>query len=125
MDARVRSAIELMRVNQEMGLSARGVAAAVNLSETHLRRLFRQETGMSLMRYSRQLRMERAKQLLETTHLSVKEIAARGGINNVSHFVRDFAKVYGHPPGEHRRRATGGAATRPAAHDVHQNGRIG
>ena len=125
MDPRVRRAIELMEVKQQTEITARAVAAAVKLSETHLRRLFRRETGVSLMRYLRQLRMERAKELVETTHLSVKEIAARGGINNVSHFVRDFAKVYGHSPGEHRRRAAHREVTRSRTGLSQQNGRIG
>lgn len=114
MDPRVHSVITLMRENLHRKLAGNELAEAVSLSETHLRRLFKDETGTSLMRYLRRLRMQQAKELLETTFLSIKEIAARGGINNVSHFVRDFAKVYGRAPAQHR--AFLGKTDRAASH---------
>lgn len=121
MDPRVRSVITLMGENLHRKLAARELSEAASLSSTHLRRLFQQETGTSLMRYLRQLRMEHVRRLVETTNLSVKQIAARGGINNVSHFVRDFAKVYGQTPTEYRRRAASKAMPETAT----RNGRIG
>ena len=78
------------------------MVGGVNLSPSRLRQLFKQETGTSLMRYLRNLRMERAKELLETTLLTVKKVAARSGISSVSHFVRDFQTAYGHTPTQHR-----------------------
>jgi AraC-like DNA-binding protein len=54
------------------------------------------------MRYLRGLRMERAKDLLESSFLSVKEIAYRVGLNDESHFVRDFKSTYGSSPALYR-----------------------
>lgn len=102
MDPRVQTVIELMNQQLDRNLSADEMAEPVQLSASRLRQLFQQETGTSLMRYLRNLRMERAKELLETTFLTVKEVAARGGITSVSHFVRDFEKTYGHAPTKHR-----------------------
>ena len=51
-------------------------------------------------------RMETAAELLRTTHLLVKEVAARVGIHDDSHFVRDFAKVYGLSPTTYRKAHT-------------------
>ncbi len=48
--------------------------------------------------------MRRAKQFLETTFLSVKEIMTVVGLQDESHFVRDFKTVYGIPPGAYRKR---------------------
>lgn len=48
--------------------------------------------------------MERAKHLLETSFLSVKEIGHLVGLNDESHFVRDFKKAYGVPPKRYRMR---------------------
>ena len=42
--------------------------------------------------------MERAKDLLESSFLSVKEIAFQVGLNDESHFVRDFKSTYGFSP---------------------------
>jgi AraC-like DNA-binding protein len=50
------------------------------------------------------LRMERAKYLLENSFLSVKEIMRTVGINNRSHFVKDFKKLYGRTPTQVRSR---------------------
>jgi AraC family transcriptional regulator of arabinose operon len=46
--------------------------------------------------------MQAAKELLETTFLSIKEIVALVGFNDESHFVRNFKKLYGVTPSEHR-----------------------
>jgi hypothetical protein len=46
--------------------------------------------------------MERAGDLLETSFLSVKEIAHAVGLNDESHFVRDFKTIYGVTPTRYR-----------------------
>ena len=120
MDPRVRAVIELMNQHFARKLSVQEMAEAVQLTPSRLRHLFKQETGTSLMRYLRNLRMERAKELLETTFLSVKEVAARGGITSVSHFVRDFEKTYGHAPTEHRRRVSSISRNQSAAQTPQQ-----
>jgi hypothetical protein len=48
--------------------------------------------------------MERAKGLLESSFLSVKEIAYQVGLNDESHFVRDFKSTYGYSPALYRSR---------------------
>jgi AraC-like DNA-binding protein len=50
--------------------------------------------------------LEKAKYLLESSFLSVKEITYRVGINDESHFVRDFKKAYGNAPRQHRTKAS-------------------
>ena len=57
---------------------------------------------MPPIRYLRLLRMERAKGLLESSFLSVKEIAYQVGLNDESHFVRDFKSTYGYSPALYR-----------------------
>lgn len=49
--------------------------------------------------------MEKARYLLETSFLSVKEITHSVGLNDESHFVRDFKKAYGEPPTRYRKRS--------------------
>ena len=48
--------------------------------------------------------MQQAKELLETTFLSVKEIAASVGLTSVGHFVTDFKKAYGMTPSDYAER---------------------
>jgi hypothetical protein len=58
--------------------------------------------GVPPIKYLRLLRMERAKGLLESSFLSVKEIAFQVGLNDESHFVRDFKSTYGFSPAIYR-----------------------
>jgi len=80
------------------------LARDVGLSPSRLAHIFKIDAGVSLGQFARALRLDRAKELLESTHLSVKEIAGKVGICHASHFVHQFQKVYGVPPGSHRRR---------------------
>jgi len=99
-----------MRENIHRPLTVDEMAGAVGVSPSRLRQLFRSETGTTPVHYLRNLRMEQAKELLETTFLSVKEIAGKGGISSVSHFVTNFQRTYGRSPSEHRA-ASGRART--------------
>jgi transcriptional regulator GlxA family with amidase domain len=98
MDARVRAAITLMRINLARNLTTVEIASRVRLSPARLRQLFKDHIGMSVARYQRELRLERAKHLFETTFLSVKEIAASVGLTSVGHFIVEFQKKYGDTP---------------------------
>jgi transcriptional regulator GlxA family with amidase domain len=104
MDQRVQKAIRLMQENLSRKLLPGEIAVAVNLSLAHLRYLFKAETGQSPAQYLRSLRMQEASRLLETTFLSVKEVMHKIGVNDESHFTRDFKKVYGMTPAQYRLR---------------------
>jgi AraC family transcriptional regulator, arabinose operon regulatory protein len=64
----------------------------VFLSPSRLAHLFKAETGVSPMRYLKTQRMQKAKLLLETTPLSIKEVMIYVGVNDKSHFIKDFKK---------------------------------
>jgi transcriptional regulator GlxA family with amidase domain len=112
MDSRVQKIIVLMEGNPRYALSLCEMALTVNLSVSRLRLLFKAATGMSLTQYSKLLKMQEAKSLLETTLLTIKQIAARIGTKDASHFVRDFKKAYGISPTQYRERHH--SAFRPA-----------
>lgn len=106
-DARVEKIISLMKDDLQMDISLRSLAQCVNLSPSRLHQVFKEETGMPLGRYLRLLRMRQAKELLETTFLSVKQIMAEVGVADESHFVRDFKRTYSFTPAQYRARAAG------------------
>ena len=60
--------------------------------------------GKSFQQYVIEIRMKYAKQLLEQTTLSVKQVAQQIGYENVSHFYHLFEKYYGKTPREIRSR---------------------
>lgn len=105
--------IALMRTNLHRDLPLSEIRMSVQLSSSHLRQLFKGDTGMSLARYLKKLRLERASELLETTFLSIKEIAASAGLHSINHFVTDFKKAHGVTPSQfaarYRKTAQGGA----------------
>jgi AraC family transcriptional regulator, arabinose operon regulatory protein len=98
MDRRIAHAIARMEEAIDRELLVPELAAAVNLSPSRFAYLFRRDTGVSPARYLHTLRMERARLLLERTFLSVKEVMAYVGVNDPSHFSRDFRKYHGVPP---------------------------
>lgn len=102
MDKRVEKILEMMRADVRGELSLTQFAHSVNLSVWRLSHIFKSDVGMPPIKYLKLLRMERAKGLLESSFLSVKEIAFQVGLNDESHFVRDFKSTYGHSPTSYR-----------------------
>jgi AraC-like DNA-binding protein len=98
MDPRIAHVITAMERNLDGRLTVAALAEAVTLSPSRLSVLFRRETGVTPVRYLRTLRMERARLLLERTFLSVKEVMAFVGVNDPSHFTRDFSRHHGVAP---------------------------
>jgi transcriptional regulator GlxA family with amidase domain len=103
MDLRIERLVALMKGDLAQRLPLRRMAQLVNLSSPRLCYLFKSESGISASRYLKSLRMEEATVLLSTTFLSVKEIMARVGFGDESHFVKDFKKIYGMTPTEYRK----------------------
>lgn len=82
--------------------SIENLAKMVNVSPVYLRQLFKAETGCTLIQYKREIRLEKAKQLLDETFLSVKEIAFFIGISNQSKFSQYFKEKFGVSAREYR-----------------------
>lgn len=102
MDYRVQSVIHLMTRNLRQSVTLGEMARSVNLTPEHLCRVFKSHTGTSPARYFKRLKLQRAKELLETTCLRVKEIATAAGMTDQSHFVRDFELEFGLTPVRYR-----------------------
>ncbi len=98
-------AIDFLQRNLHRKLSLSETAEAVNLSVSHLSHLFRADTGCSPGQYLMTLRMQKARELLTYSLLSVKEIMAAVGFNDKSDFARSFKKAYGASPSEYRARS--------------------
>ena len=102
MDKRVEKILEMMAADVREEVSLSEFAQSVNLSVWRLSHIFKSDVGLPPIKYLKLLRMERAKGLLESSFLSVKEIAFQVGLNDESHFVRDFKSTYGHSPTSYR-----------------------
>lgn len=107
MDSRVKHALHLISEDLRRPLVLEAITRAVNLSEPHLRSLFKAETSMTPAQYQKSLRMQKAKELLEETFLSVKQIMFQVGIDDKSHFARIFRQNFGLSPTEYRKSVRG------------------
>ncbi len=81
-------------------------ARAAGLSESRLRAVYREATGMSLGRYVAQLRLNRATGLLRRSRMRVKEIAAECGYESLFSFSRAFRREFGLSPRSYRNQTT-------------------
>ncbi|MDP3669553.1 MAG: helix-turn-helix domain-containing protein [Telluria sp.] len=90
------------RMDQEWNMVE--LAAHCNTSARTLLRRFRKAVGLSPVQYTQQLRVERAKALLESTTLSLEAITARCGYANVSTFSTVFKRWAQVTPREYRGR---------------------
>lgn len=79
------------------------LAAAVNVSQTHLTNLFQRYLGMSPAKYITRIRVEECKQLLSSGELSVGEIAELMGYSSIPHFCKQFRQWTGSSPAGYAR----------------------
>jgi AraC-like DNA-binding protein len=110
MDKRILSLKKQISANLQSQPSIEELALSVRLSSSHLLKLFKTEVGISPIQYLRHLRLEKAKELLEKDLKLVKEISWEIGINDVSHFVRDFKQRYGVTPTKYRQQMKQGSS---------------
>lgn len=84
-------------------IGVQAVAREVNLSPSHFSRQFKGYTGYSPYEYIVLRRIDKAKQLLASTQMSVKEIAYHIGYNSEENFIHSFQKNVGISPGLFRK----------------------
>lgn len=102
---KIQKVVEYIHANLEEGINVDHLARAARLSRSRLCYLFKAETGLAPMQYVKRRRIEKARDLLETTSLSLKEIRATVGLSDRSHFTRGFKEIFGVTPLEYRRRS--------------------
>lgn len=103
MDGRIFDLRNDLLTNLKHDWTVKEMAKKAELSISHFPALFKAEIGMSLGAYLKEIRLEEARHLLETTHDHVSQIGIDVGMPNGSHFTRDFKKRYGLTPTEYRR----------------------
>lgn len=98
----LKLALELMWQNIEEPLTIDELAACVKISKRQLERRFCSFLGATPTRYYLELRLTRARQLIQQTNRSVTEIAVATGFVSSPHFQRRFREFFGVPPGSYR-----------------------
>ncbi|GIP40106.1 hypothetical protein J31TS4_33860 [Paenibacillus sp. J31TS4] len=79
------------------------LADKLNMSPTYLSGYIKDKTGRNFSDHLSEIRLAKAKQLLEETDLTVQEVGQRVGYRNGTSFIRMFKKSTGVPPGDYRK----------------------
>ncbi|WP_163834224.1 choline metabolism transcriptional regulator GbdR [Spartinivicinus ruber] len=94
--------VALMEANLEETISLDELASYVGLSRRQLERLFLKYLDCSPSRYYLKLRLQRARQLLQQTNLSIIDVAAACGFVSTPHFSKRYRDCFGIPPRDER-----------------------
>lgn len=86
------------------------MAKEIGISYSYMRKIVYELTGKSLIDYTNLLRIEKAKQLLLESNLSIAQISSEVGYYNVQSFNRFFRKYEGMPPSSYKASKTSGAS---------------
>ena len=94
-----------IREHSEQKFSLSEIAGALFVNSNYLARVFKHETGHTLLWYHNAVRCENAKKMLLETKLSVAEIGSAVGYISPAHFSHLFRKITGISPSEWRTKA--------------------
>ena len=96
-------AVEIMEGNIEEPLSQESLAGRIDLSRRQLERLFRRDTGCTIVQFGKLVRLQYARVLLTSTRMSIREVSASCGFNSMSYFSLCFLRTFGKKPSKYRR----------------------
>ena len=101
-DERMKRVLEYINRNLYEEIDIESLATVACVTSTYLIRLFKMNLNVTPLKYITQKKVERAKLLLLTEDISIKELAYKIGFNDVSYFVRLFRSVTGTTPQQYR-----------------------
>ena len=81
-------------------ISLKTIADYLKMNPNYIGALFKRETGETFTNYLTKLRIDRAKELLLTTDMSISEICTASGFNDYFYFIKTFKKITGTTPGK-------------------------
>lgn len=99
----VKRARALLEKESSEPVCIRTMARELGVAESHFRRIFKAHTGVSPKQYYRAIRHRRVRALLQSSALTVAEIAVRTGYHSAFHLSAEFSKETGQPPSVWRR----------------------
>ncbi len=97
-ERKIRRASIVLRENLHNEINVEELAKDMHIGYSHFRRVFKRYTGLSPAQYHLKLRLQKAKELLLTTNMSVKEVAFEMGFQSNYYFTRIFTRKMGATP---------------------------
>jgi len=107
------AAIGLMNAHLGDPLTPEQIGMLSGQSARQLQRLFNQQLGVPMMQFYRNLRLEKANELLQQVALPITEIALATGFSNAAHFSRCFVQRFGVTPAQRRAQGQQTQTVRP------------
>jgi len=98
LDARVQRVIDHLADAADKPHDVASLARLAHLSPSRFAHLFREQTGLTPMRYLERVRLDRARRLLDSTALPVQQVAASVGFEDAFYFSRRFKRDTGFSP---------------------------
>lgn len=95
--------LEYIEANLDRDLELAGLAATAGVSPNYFSELFKRSVGFSPYQFVIRKRIERSRQLLEDSSISIFEAGIRSGFSDHSHFTKVFRRVVGVTPTKYRR----------------------
>ena len=89
--------------NINCDISLESASKISGLSPGYMGKLFKNETGMNFPDYVNIQRLEKARQLLLNTSLSIAEITEKVGYGSPAYFIKRFKEVYGYTPSSYKK----------------------
>jgi len=99
----ISRAVEFLREYYTKNYSLEEVARVANLSPYHFIRVFKAQTGKTPYKYLLDVKIEKAREMLKYTGLSITDICLACGFNNLSHFTNLFKRKVGLSPSGYRK----------------------
>ncbi len=99
----VNKAKGFMDMHYDQKLTLKDISDSCNLNEDYLNRIFKRETGTTIMDYLNTVRIEKAKMLLKNTNIPIIDISAYVGISSRQYFNQVFKRLTGQSPREFRK----------------------
>ncbi len=100
---KIQQAVIYIRENYDKDLNMAVVSNYISMNYSLFSFAFKQYTGTNFVNFLKDIRMEKAKELLENTDLRIVEISQKIGYENEKHFMKTFKTTCGVSPTEYRR----------------------
>lgn len=100
----IEEAKEYIRKNFDQDISLNDISERFFINPSYFSQLFKKKTGKTYQNYLIEVRVARAKKLLDETDLKIYEICSLVGYSDANHFNRVFERVEGVKPSEYRRK---------------------
>lgn len=102
-EERYKKILEYIKLNYREEITLRNTAEYFGLSQEHFSRSFKNYVGQTFTSYVKELRVDKAQELLLHTDLNIIDIAASVGEPDAKAFIRDFKRAYSVTPHQYRK----------------------